>query len=429
VSSEATGSVQVGGFALQVGGEGGTVAQAGGGGAEGTGALGRALAEAAPGPEGAAAEAAGAVENASDVTSNCEKAVRLGKGVAAGEAFDPDQLSLEVGTLLDLIERLDRDGRYEEELRLARAVSTLLMLLKRWSALLQTLRSALHAGEELGDPSSVAWAKHELGTLRLAGGDVEGAERDLRGAKEIRERIGDRRGLAATNRNLGALCERLRRMLRERELVRAAAEREEGGMRDRLLRSPVLRLLALAMLFALFFGAGVLAGDSGNSGREAGFSGGGTSGPTGVSSPTGHTGPTASGASGPTTGPTGPTTGPSGPTRSGRPVPLSISIPNSFGSVKANEDECAEEACTLYFPAGEEVTLTTAAEAGAEFVGFSGACTGPEPCVLTMTGAMSVQVLFEENIEPQGPTTTPPTTTTTKEGPSEPVIEEPETEE
>ncbi len=99
---------------------------------------------------------------------------------------------------------------------MARALATLLMLLKRWADLLRTLRSALRAAEQLDDQEAIAWAKHELGTLRLAAGDLEGADRDLCQAREIRERIGDRRGLAATERNMAVLCKRLRAMLHEK---------------------------------------------------------------------------------------------------------------------------------------------------------------------------------------------------------------------
>jgi hypothetical protein len=124
------------------------------------------------------------------------------------------------------------------------------MLLKRWASLLQTLRIGLRAARELGDEATIAWAEHELGTLKLAAGDVEGAERNLRQAREIRERIGDRPGLAATNRNLGALCERLRNMVRDEELVRRSGRR----------RPSFARTLALAALCVVFFGGGVAAG-------------------------------------------------------------------------------------------------------------------------------------------------------------------------
>lgn len=260
---ESAASVAIGGFILQVGGASGTVIQPGAQPvAEGTGTLAQALAKPKPKEKGAPVEAAEAVEDASGVTDKCERAVSLSKGLAEGRTFEPDQLSAEVGVLLDLLEWLDRKGRHKDELKVARALATLLMLLRRWAELLRTLRTALGAAERLDDLDAIAWAKHELGTLHLAAGNVEDASRDLHEAREIRERIGDRRGLATTNRNLQVLCERLQQMVRKEELIRT---------RRRGPRPVVLRVLGLAVLFALAFAAGVLAGDSSNTGKQAEF--------------------------------------------------------------------------------------------------------------------------------------------------------------
>lgn len=249
---EVQGSIEVGPYRLRVGGEAGALLEPG---KEVAGAeaeeLRQALAEREPEaePEERAPAVASEIDEAAEATTKIEQAVALCKGVGEGRALDPDQLALEVGTLLDCLERLDRKKKHKKAIQLARALATLLMLLKRWAALLQTLRIALRAGEELGDEAAIAWAEHEIGTLRLAAGDVEGADRGLRRAREVRERIGDRRGMAATNRNMQVLCDRLREMLRSRELVRPRA-------RSRLL----LRLIPLAAVFALVFGGGAAAG-------------------------------------------------------------------------------------------------------------------------------------------------------------------------
>lgn len=300
VSEEATGSVQVGTFTLTVGGAGGTSVQSSTTpAAEGTGTLVQALVEPVAKEPSKAEAAAETIEDASGVTAKCERAVTLSKGVAEGKVFDPDQLGAEVGALLDLLERLDRKGRHKDALKIARALATLLMLLRRWQMLLQTLRTALGAAEKLGDLDAIAWAKNELGALRLVAGDVKGAERDLHEAREIRERIGDRRGLATTNRNLGALCEQLQQMVRKEELVRSDTKRDEGQLRAR--RPSFLRLLLLAVLVALAFAGGVLAGDSGSSGRPADFHGGGG----------GSSNPKTTNPGGTTTNPGGKTTNPS----------------------------------------------------------------------------------------------------------------------
>jgi tetratricopeptide (TPR) repeat protein len=163
-----------------------------------------------PAPEKTAVEAAGdLVDEASTATAKVERAVTIGKGVAAGDILDPAQLGLEADALLDLLERLDRGEQAKEALQLARALSKLYSLLRRWAELLRALQAALRAGEKLGDLRAIGWAKHELGTLQLAGGDVDGAARTLDEAREIRRGLGDRAELAATEHNLRACSRRL----------------------------------------------------------------------------------------------------------------------------------------------------------------------------------------------------------------------------
>jgi tetratricopeptide (TPR) repeat protein len=251
--------VEVGNFTLQVGSPAGTLIEASGAAATGDDSLRRALEEPAAKKAETAPALATEVEEASEATAKIERAVALGKGIGEGRALDPTQLGLEVGALLDCLERLDRKGKHKKSLQMARALATLLMLLKRWADLLKTLRSALRAAELLDDQEAIAWAKHELGTLRLAAGDLEGADRDLGQAREIRERIGDRRGLAATERNMAVLCKCLRALLQAEELVRRAP-------RSRL--TPRLALFALLFAF-LFAAAGFAAGSMTSSSDSA----------------------------------------------------------------------------------------------------------------------------------------------------------------
>jgi hypothetical protein len=202
-----------------------------------------------PEPEKTAVEAASdAVDDASAATAKVERAVSIGKGMAAGNALDPAQLGLEVDAMLDLLERLDREGRAKEALRLARALSKLYALLRRWMELLRALQAALRAGEKLGDLKAIGWAKHELGTLQLAGGDVERAERTLGEAREIRRRLGDRDELAATEHNL-----------------RACSRQAHGGAPPGPPRSlsltPALAIGAVVLVIGL--AAGSVLGDSG----------------------------------------------------------------------------------------------------------------------------------------------------------------------
>ncbi len=364
------GSLEVGGYVLDVGASAGTAVQRKVGAAgEGAEPLERAFEEPEPEGDSEAAVAAGVVDDASEVTAKIERAVALGKGIAEGKALSLDQLVLEGGTLLDLLERLDREGRFKEALRLARALVNLLTLLRRWAELLRALRAALRAGEKLGDLGAIGWAKHELGTLRLAADDVKGAERSLREAQEIRERIGDRRGLAATTRNLHVLCERLREMLREEELVRA---RTQG--------SSALRLLILAALFVLLFGggvaAGVIAGDSNDAGDSASSKDG-----NGKQNPLpGENGD----------GPNG--QGP-GDEESFR---LEVTVEGEgAGTVEGGGIVCSEGPCVVRASEGDTVTLEAIEGPESVFEGFSSEdCTGTEPCHLTMNDDKAVTAIF-----------------------------------
>jgi len=371
-----TGSIEVGAYLLDAGGEGGTLLQQGRDGGEAEiASLRSALEQRPPKSVERAPALATEIDEAAEATSKVEQAAALCKGAAEGHALDPDQLALEVGTLLDCLERLDRKKKHKKALQLARSLATLLMLLKRWASLLQTLRIALRAGEELGDESAVAWAQHELGILRLAGGDVEGAERCLRQAREIRERIGDRRGLATTNRNMQVLCERLRDMLQDEELVRS-----------RPGRRPSLRgALAAAALGGFLFVAGVAAGTITGGGSEP------------VAEKAIQTRGDQSGTDGNDSSgnPKNGTSGNPGGNGQATEYALVITIAGEGGGrVVAGGEECSEGVCEFSFATGTTVQFDYKANRGSEFKGFSGDCP-IEGCTLTMDAPKSVTATFE----------------------------------
>jgi hypothetical protein len=380
-------SVAVGPYLLEVGGEAGTLVEQGGNGETESESLRAAFEEPEPKAEERAPALASEIDEAAETTTKIEQAVALCKGAAEGHALDPDQLALEVGTLLDCLERLDRKKEHKKALQLARSLSTLLMLLKRWASLIQTLRTALRAGRALGDDSAVAWAEHELGTLRLAAGDVEGADRSLQKAREIREKIGDRRGLAATERNMQALCDRLRSMLRNDELVRNRPRR-------------ISRLLSLAGLFLVLVGGGVAAGVmvSGDP-VPGGGSGAVTESKVGDAAEV-HT----------DTHPDG-----DGVTDETTRFALVVSIAgDGHGSVKGGGIDCPEGTCKVEVLADETVTLTAQPDAKYHLDSFSDDCSGTS-CTLVMTGPMSVTATFSRGPEPEI-TTEPESTTEDDEG-------------
>jgi PKD repeat protein len=202
----------------------------------------------------------GGLDDASEVESKIDRIVSLYTEIASGN-LDVKSVSDEIDALVGLLQRLDHAGRWKEALRVARCLSLLLALIGRWMELLNSLRIALHASEQLGDAIGEAWASHELGTLHLAAGKHAEADRQLSRAREIRERCGDRPGLAATNRNLQVLCQTLRRLLH-----RGSFEQAFGP----LVRRPALAVIVAGALLAAGGTAGAVIAHS-RAGDSAGF--------------------------------------------------------------------------------------------------------------------------------------------------------------
>jgi hypothetical protein len=321
--------------------------------------------------EGGLVEAgADLVDEASAATAEVEKAAALGRGLARGEALDPAQLGFEVDAVLGLLERLDRQGRWKEALRLARALSTLYSLLRRWAALLRSLRAALRAGKALSDQPAVGWALHELGTLKLAAGDVGGAARDLHQARMIRERVGERAGIVATDRNLRALCEQMR------------------GRGPDVRRFRVLRVsLPLAVLAALLLlAAGIAGGVAAHRVATDGDGGGNGPGPAGSGNETVRLTVTIEGAGAVTANAADGSTS------------FECYDDGEGGGYDKNTMPRAESsACSQEFAPDEAVELTAIPESSWYLELIEG-CDETEPCRLTMDSSRKVTVVFETNI-------------------------------
>jgi hypothetical protein len=187
--------------------------------------------------EAAALEAA--VGDASEVSGKVERVVALFTEIAEGRR-DPASINDEVDALCDLLQRLDRDGRWEEALRVARALAMLLALLGRWIELVHSLQVAVGAAERLTDDIGKAWALHEQGTWQLVAGNHAEADELLGKARDLRARSGDRRELAMTERNLQGLCRALRAELHTHQ-----------SWVERMLKSPLpAGVLAVLLLLA-----------------------------------------------------------------------------------------------------------------------------------------------------------------------------------
>jgi hypothetical protein len=271
--STATGTVTVGRYQVEVGAPSGIAVSLSSTPEGDPRSLGDALEEDLQPEEhvGAGTALGAAVGEASEVTAKAERALGLFRALAEGRVLDPSELSGEVDALVALLERLDKEGRWKEALRLARSLSGLLALLMRWQELVRSLRIALQAANKLGDLPAVAWAKHELGSLHLVAEHHQRAEQRLEEARELRERLGDRRGLAATERNLQVLCQRLRQLLRDRRFS------EQGRFWPRRWRSRLALAVAAAMLLIAGGVAGAVAGggdDEGGAGPAREVAGG-----------------------------------------------------------------------------------------------------------------------------------------------------------
>ena len=165
-------------------------------------------------------------ESAAAVTDRIEHAQALFQDVLTGR-FDRGFVMREIDGLLGLSERLDRSGRYEEQLRLARALHGLLATMFRWLDLIRTLRRALRSAKVVNDQAGHAWALHELGTLHLSAGDAKRAERLFREALRIERRL-EAVGSCATRHSLD--CARRDRFGRRFPVAKVIAALAVGAM-------------------------------------------------------------------------------------------------------------------------------------------------------------------------------------------------------
>lgn len=203
VEGATTGRLVVGRYELHVGYDTGTVLMPAQG-ADRTEArrLAAAWHEHTPQPTSAVDAIGQAVASAEEVTGVAERMVTLAQTITAGR-LDPAVLDEGVDEALDLLRRLDRSGRVEEALRLAKHLQAVLTLARRWGDLFESLGIAGRAAQALGDSSAEAFVKHELGSLALSANDRTQGARLLRESLCAREGVADDLGTATTRHNLG----------------------------------------------------------------------------------------------------------------------------------------------------------------------------------------------------------------------------------
>jgi Divergent InlB B-repeat domain len=222
-------------YVLDIGGDAGTLISFGD--AAVSDDLGPALEEERRTP---AATAEGLADSAEAVTGRVEDAIALFNAIVTGRVKLED-VEKRIEPMLAMLRRLDRDGRWEDALRLARVVSRLVALTRRWIALLRLLGVAQRAASKLHDLPALGWVQHELGTLHLAGGELREAGDRLRQAREIRASLEDTDGLAATEQSQGVLCTQLHVICPEPDVPS-----RRGTMRRRLVVVATALMLLLA---------------------------------------------------------------------------------------------------------------------------------------------------------------------------------------
>jgi hypothetical protein len=197
---EVTGRIRVGRYVLEVGDSAGSRLQLASDHDEAADAS--ELATALEKGEASAAERVeGTVDTVAEVTRGTQRALELFVALATGR-LDAPVVARELEALAARLRTLDRAGRFDEVLPLARALAAALALALRWAALVETLRIALHAARELGDRQAEARALHELGTLAVPAGAAEQARELLDNALSLRQAIGDHSGARLTTHNL-----------------------------------------------------------------------------------------------------------------------------------------------------------------------------------------------------------------------------------
>ena len=294
-----------------------------------------------------------ATMTAEQATSRVEEAEELLRSALDGSLLDPEHLMARAGDMLDVLDSLDRDGRWDEWLRYARAITGLLVLARRWAKLVGSLRTALHAAERVPElEAAVAWAQHELGTLQLAVEDAAGAVRRLDTAREIRQRLRDGEGLAATEQSLSVLC---------RQQARA-------GRTGRSRRSRRVLVGVTAVLLLLLAGgvAGAVVDPFDDGDEESGE--GGAAGPDAVT------------------------------------VTVRMRGDGEGRVTSGSGIDCPGE-CEVSVERGSRVRLRAAEIGDAVFAGWRGGCEGTDRCVLTVVEPVTVTARFTAKA-PDEPTLT-----------------------
>jgi chitodextrinase len=353
-SPSAAASVRIGAYRLEVSGGAGSFAQFDG---DEEDENARELAAALDEPERPPAAVAAIEEfeeTADEVTGRIEKADEYLRSAAAGELLDLHNLTGEIDSLLDLCARLDKQGRFDEELKLMRSLNGLLALCLRWWDLIRSLRALLRSATDARHAPAQAFAHHELGSLHLCAGQPAEAAQHLGEALRLEDVMGDLAGRCATRHNLDSS---------RRDL----AMRSGGGV-PAPKRIQRLVIFAGALAIAGGSGAGIALAIHGSGGDE-------------------HS-----------------TTSPPPPPPPGKHVLTVALAGKGAGSVRGRGIRCPSD-CRASIQDGQTVILTAIRANGSVLTSWSRPdCGRAARCKVTVSRAITVTATFERAADEQPPT-------------------------
>ena len=107
-----------------------------------------------------------------------------------------------VGAALSVLGFAAERQDWETVVSIVRVTEPVLTLAGRWQACEEILRQGLKAAKAVGDSVAEAFFSHQQGTLDLCRDNLDTAQRSLEHALDLRERLGDDRGVAVTRHNL-----------------------------------------------------------------------------------------------------------------------------------------------------------------------------------------------------------------------------------
>lgn len=146
------------------------------------------------------------VRRVADLASVLDHALDHFAAWASGLQEAPARVVAEGEALAEVLAAGAAVGRWEDVLRLGRAVEGSFALTGQWGSWGAVLRRCLEAARRDGDPAAEGWALHQEGTRALCSGDAASARASLGRALELRRSVGDEVGATLTRHNLELLA-------------------------------------------------------------------------------------------------------------------------------------------------------------------------------------------------------------------------------